>query len=845
MNIVIEKALCKKKLSHDPPIYQGEEWKTNIIIFFVICIIFYNIIKTKNIIRDRDSMKLNNNLAGVIFLTMTIVSYLGADESWKLYDDTQVAIINITVDPYALDWMYNNVESDSMHLATVHFKNAWIDESIDSVGLRLRGNTSRYSQKKSFKLSFNTFIPGREFYGVDKLNINGEHNDPSIIRSKLCWDFFKAIGLAASRAAHAALYINGIYFGLYISVEHVDDEFLNNHFSDDSGNLWKCLWPADLTYRGSNGEDYYPYHDDVRPYELKTNVELYDYSKLAKLIDAVNNTPNDSFADSLEQILCVPEVLKYFAINILTGSWDDYWFLKNNYYLYYEPALGKFHWIPYDYDNTFGVDWFSVDWAKVDPYVFANMEEVQGELPGPRPLAERLMDNAQYHNLYTHFLDFYKRKVYDLQLWESRLNSLKDKITPWIESDEFRSLDYGFTIDDFHNSYSGQDYSNQHVKRGIKEFVNIRNSILESQIYYIPAPPIIYALDWWPRYPRPQDTIYVVASVFSDRILDEVVIQMQPGDLPFTIPFPMQFSSGTNPKYVEDADRWIGKIPPLHSGGYGRFHILAKDNYGMTQVYPRAHTIYISAPELEANDIVINEFLAKNDAFNTDGSGEYDDWLEIYNPGSDAADLSGMYLTDNPAWLTKWQFPPDMPPLEPGSFLLIWCDEDSNQSGWHTNFRLAADGEFIALVAGDGVTVIDSITFGLQSGDISCGRIPDGSQNWAFINPPTPGMSNPTTVIESSIVLPQEFQLYQNYPNPFNPKTVISWYVGATGRSPVHIEVSIFNVLGKKVSTLISEKQKAGMHTVEWDASGMASGVYYYRLVTKNYVATKKLIILR
>ncbi|MCK4446705.1 MAG: CotH kinase family protein, partial [Candidatus Marinimicrobia bacterium] len=334
----------------------------------------------------------------------------------------------------------------------IHFTNAWIDETVDSVGLRLRGNTSRYSQKKSFKLSFNTFIPRRQFYDVEKLNLNGEHNDPSIIRSKLCWDLFPEIGMTTSRAAHAAVYINNEYYGLYILVEHIDDEFLQDNYSDDSGNLWKCLWPADLTYRGPNPEDYYPYYDDYRPYDLKTNVDEYDYSQMARLIDIINNTPDNLFADSLEQILMVPEMLKYFAMNVLVGGWDDYWFLMNNYYLYFEPTLGKFHWIPYDYDNTFGVDWFGVDWTSVDPYTFANIEETQGGEPGPRPLTERIMANAQYRNLYSHFLEFYRDNVYDLSLWESRLDRLKDLITPWAEDDLFRTLDYGFTMDDFNDS---------------------------------------------------------------------------------------------------------------------------------------------------------------------------------------------------------------------------------------------------------------------------------------------------------------------------------------------------------------------------------------------------------
>ncbi len=171
--------------------------------------------------------------------------------------------------------------------------------------------------------------------------------------------------MTASRAIHTQVYIDSIYFGLYISVEEINDKFLDKNFEDASGNLWKCLYPADLTYLGDD-PDLYKLDSGSRPvYELTTNDKTNDYSQLARLIKIINNTPSDLLPDSLEKVLAVPEVLKYFATNILVGSWDDYWSLMNNYYLYYDPAEDKFHWIPYDYDNTFGVDWFDVDWSNV------------------------------------------------------------------------------------------------------------------------------------------------------------------------------------------------------------------------------------------------------------------------------------------------------------------------------------------------------------------------------------------------------------------------------------------------------------------------------------------------
>ena len=211
------------------------------------------------------------------WILLFISTVLHGDDSWKVYDDSEIAVIQITLDPEDLQWMYDNVQSDSLHPAEIHFQNTQIDEIVDSVGFRLRGNTSRVSAKKSFKIDFNHFFPGRDFFGLEKLNLNGEHNDPSIVRSKICWDLFQDIGMTASRAAHAEVYINDEYYGLYISVEHVDDSFLSRNYENDNGNLWKCLWPADLSYRGENPENYHPYYDDKRPYELKTNKDEFDF----------------------------------------------------------------------------------------------------------------------------------------------------------------------------------------------------------------------------------------------------------------------------------------------------------------------------------------------------------------------------------------------------------------------------------------------------------------------------------------------------------------------------------------------------------------------------------------
>ena len=136
----------------------------------------------------------------------------------------------------------------------------------------------------------------------------------------------------------------------------------------------------------------------------------------------------------------------------------------------------------------------------------------------------------------------------------------------------------------------------------------------------------------------------------------------------------------------------------------------------------------------------INEFLAANDAVNQDPQGDYDDWIEIYNSGTETIDLSGYYLTDDLDDLTQWSFPQGTT-LDGGDYLLIWADKDTsdNPSGIHSNFKLSAGGESIGLIGSDGTTIVDSITFNEQSDDISYGRYPDGGNNWYPMYTPSAG----------------------------------------------------------------------------------------------------------
>jgi len=680
-----------------------------------------------------------NTLPRLLALLALLASApLRADDSWMLYDDSQVAEIAVEVDPAALAWMYANVWSDSLHLCSVHFRNALLDETVENVGLRLRGNTSRTAAKKSFKLSFNTFVPGRQFHDVDKLNLNGEHNDPSIVRSKLCWDLYQRVGMVAPRAAHARLTINGEYFGLYVSVEHVDDEFLENHLDDPAGNLWKCLWPADLVWLGADPELYKFTSGDRRAYELTTNEGLDDYAALARLIGVLHATPDGQLADSLETLLDAPGVLRAFAVDVLTGDWDDYWFLKNNYYLYHEPGRDRFRYIPYDYDNTFGIDWFGVDWATIDAYDFGSSE--------PRPLADRLLADDQFRNLFSRYLQFISDSVHALPLWEPRLDSLKARIAPAAEDDPYRPLDWGFTMSDFHDSYTAGTYLNQHVKRGLKRFVNLRNSSLDGQLEWRAAPPVCYAFDYSPAAPGADDSVFVTCSVFSPADVESVTLRWWAEGAAEPLEVPLQPAPLLGSPRAEDHDRWAGALPPLGPGAAGAFELLAAGFDGRTQLHPRTARVPLATPSGALAWLRLNELMPDNDGVIADPQGDYDDWAELVNAGDEPLALGGLHLSDNFDLPRKWTFPDTT--LAPGARLLVWCDEDVADAGLHAAFKLSASGEELVLSTPAG-HVLDSLSFGPAATDW-CWRLPCDAAGpgpgdpaaWELSAEATPGAPN-------------------------------------------------------------------------------------------------------
>ena len=227
-------------------------------------------------------------------------------------------------------------------------------------------------------------------------------------------------------------------------------------------------------------------------------------------------------------------------------------------------------------------------------------------------------------------------------------------------------------------------------------------------------------------------------------------------------------------------------------------------------------------------NLVINEFMADNVAGIIDNKGEYDDWIEIYNPSSSSVDVGGMYITDDLDDPTKFQIPSDYPDstsIAPQGFLLLWADKDPEQGILHLDFALNNSGEQVGLFVSQ-FSPIDTFSYGQQYKDTSFGRTSDGHYAWTYFTNPTPGMTNNLGIDEIS------YQTIAVYPNPCSDHI----YFEKTFQYQTHIK--IFSSTGKMV---LSKEFAGGANKLLLPL--LPRGIYFLTVLTDNENYHQKIIV--
>jgi hypothetical protein len=271
-----------------------------------------------------------------------------------LFNETYVHEIRVTIDDpdfwNTLLANYNSpIGSDHVYIPT----NIIVDGTqLDMVGFRIKGFSSVFltsGDKKPFRIDFNEFVEGQHYDGIKKISLNNAALDPSYMRDVLAFNIMRHEGVEAPRTAYTKVYINNMYWGLYVMVEQIDKTFLKNHFTNDNGNLFKCQNNTDLTYLGSDPSLY------KTSFELKTNEMDDDWNGFVDFVEYANKTgiSNEDYINNFPQKFDIPTYLKILAIDVILLNWDSYYWHGRNFYLYEDTDENKFHWIPWDYSFAF------------------------------------------------------------------------------------------------------------------------------------------------------------------------------------------------------------------------------------------------------------------------------------------------------------------------------------------------------------------------------------------------------------------------------------------------------------------------------------------------------------
>ena len=565
--------------------------------------------------------------------------------------------------------------------------------------IAINGVSSRSSPQKGLnvnasgdygatKIKYSVFenTPGKAKYipEFDKLKLRAWGSDRAyaLFRDAYAASFLPKTDLDYEAYRPCVVFIDGEYWGLQEIRERVKNEsYFQEHYLFDS--------PVDIVDL-QTGE---PIEGDTA-----------DWNTLRSFIlnNSMADTANYNFVQS--QIDINSFLLHYlFSIYFSRGDWPD----QNECVWRTQDGSRKWKWILWDMDNT--VAYYLNPW-----YDMFNQAIVGNRGYGPSDILVALLDNDQFRYDFINSYCDWMNTSFLPTLMQQRVDSMKAELAPFMPEYRLR----------WQTNYNWTNQTD--------------------------------SMKWWVGL-RPQYCRQQLQSRFS--LNASVRLGLQVSDtLKGNIHVNTVQLDGATPRTSAFTFPWAGYYFPgvpvpltaIPKPGYRFLHWLPTFDTSRTVIANLTRDTLLTAVfDIDPNyspplRVVINEVMASNTFTIPDNYGEYDDWIELYNPNPDTVDVAGWYLTDNLILPTRFRLPigSDSTRIPPYGYRLIWADSDPEQGGFHTNFKFNASGDLLVLYRPDGETVADSISIPALSTDISYGRSYDASPQWiSFLNS-TPDSTN-------------------------------------------------------------------------------------------------------
>ncbi len=243
----------------------------------------------------------------------------------------------------------------------------WNGVRVRNVGIRVRGLATRSAVKPGLRIDFNRYVHGREFLGMRALVLDNGLKDPSLIRERISMEFIRRMGQPAPRESFARVYINGVYEGLYIIVEPVDDAFLARELGDGLGYLFEHRYIDGFHAEYLGDEvDAYKRRFDAQTHELESDSTL--YSPLRGLFQEANSNVDSVWRERVGWYIDLPQLITHVAIETFLAEIDGFLGYAGmaNFYLYRPVATNVHRPIAWDRDMTF---------QSIDSPIFQRVEE--------------------------------------------------------------------------------------------------------------------------------------------------------------------------------------------------------------------------------------------------------------------------------------------------------------------------------------------------------------------------------------------------------------------------------------------------------------------------------------
>ena len=688
------------------------------------------------------------------------------------------------------------------------------DLVLDSVLVSIKGQTSdrqNNSEKKSFKIEIDEILD-QDLMGYDNLNLNCAFQDHSSMREVLYYDISRAFA-PALKGSFVDLYINGQYWGPYNNIQQIEGRYIQEWFTDNDGTRWRAVAPDDVGGGGGpggpggpggafgtgvstlnyNGPDSTDYNEN---YTLKKTSKDDPWEDLIAVCYDLNNLPIEDLYDGLKHSLDIDRTMWFLAQEAVFADDDSYLHKGGmDYYVYWDNATNRL--MPLEVDGNSVLASNNITWS---PFYHETDDRF--------PLLSRLLQNTEVRQRYLAHL----RTVLDLYFIEEDVH---DRI------DEFAAILDQRVQDDPKKIYSYTQFVNgvESLKELISDrisFLQDHNEINRQGVDIANAIMETAAGDGLPPQSGEEAQVTVEVGADAQRVmlyyglgLDGVFERIQ------------MYDDGVHGDQAAGDNIYGAFIPAHQSGTYVRYYIEAikDDEFSTASYLPRGaeHDVYVYRVEpsgVPSENVVINEFMADNEASIADAAGEYDDWIELYNKGTEAIDLTGYFMSDNEGEITKWPFP-DGTMIGPDEYLIIWADEDEDQvssTELHADFKISAGGEELLLVNAE-MEIIDVIYFGEQEEDATFARIPNGTGAFAA-SEPTFNANNDGPTSTSFIVDDQRLFIS---PNPASSNFGIS----LEGEFIEGLELTLFNAAGQ-----IRLQQQVNTNT-QIDVADLESGTYF------------------